>query len=134
MTNAVTQTSERGYGDVQAAERQSARPVYRPPTDVYETKDHIVVLADMPGVAPDALDITVEKRVLTIRGRAGDAEHPGYRRIYAEYGVGDFERAFTLSEDIDADGIEAELKDGLLRVTLPKAAPAKARRIDVKSA
>ena len=110
------------------------RPVYRPLTDIYETEDDVVLLVEMPGVAPGDFDVTLERRVLTIHGRAGDDRHDGYRRVYAEYGVGDYERTFTLSESIDPERIKAEHRQGVLSVTLPKAAPAKARKIEVKAA
>jgi HSP20 family protein len=109
------------------------RPTFMPPADIYETADNLVVLCEMPGVAPDAVDITLERRVLTIRGRSGTHEHAGYQRVYNEYTHGDYERTFTLSEDIDRDRIEASHKDGVLNLVLPKAAPAKARRIELRS-
>jgi len=109
------------------------RPTFVPPADIYETADNLVVLCEMPGVGPDAVDITLERRVLTIRGRGGTHEPAGYQRVYNEYTQGDYERVFTLSEDIDRDRIEAAHKDGVLNLVLPKAAPAKARRIQLKS-
>ena len=78
------------------------RPVFVPPADIYETGDNIVVLAEMPGVAPDGVDITLERRVLTIRGRSAVNDYAGYQRVYNEYADGDYERVFTLSENIDA--------------------------------
>jgi HSP20 family protein len=115
-------------------EAASERPVFVPPADIYETDDSIIVLCEMPGVASDAVDITLERRVLTIRGHGADQQHAGYQRVYTEYAGGDYERVFTLSEDIDRDRIEASAADGVLHLVLPKAAPAKARRIPLKSA
>jgi len=109
------------------------RPIFVPPADIYETGDNIVVLCEMPGVGPDAVDITLERRVLTIRGHSGGHEPAGYQRVYNEYADGDYERVFTLSEDIDRDRIEAAHRDGVLNLVLPKAAPAKARKIQLKS-
>ena len=86
----------------------------------------------MPGVAPDGVDITLERRVLTIRGRSAVNDRAGYQRVYNEYADGDYERVFTLSENIDRDRIEATLKDGVLQLVLPKAEAAKARRIELK--
>src|SRR3984893_9310027 len=114
-------------------DRIPSRPVFVPPSDIYETKDSIVVLAEMPGVAPDGVDITLERRVLTIRGRSAAAsEHAGYQRVYHEFANGDYELDFTLSENIDRDRIEARLKDGVLHLVLPKAETAKARKIELK--
>lgn len=111
----------------------STRPLFQPRTDIYETEDSIVVLADMPGVGPDSVDITFERRVLTIRGRVPTFEHDRYRQVYAEYGEGDYERVFTVSEDIDRDRIKATQKDGVLILVLPKAEQAKTRKITVQS-
>jgi HSP20 family molecular chaperone IbpA len=108
------------------------RPVFLPPADIYETGDNIVVLAEMPGVAPDGVDITLERRVLTIRGRNDVNDYAGYQRVDNEYDDGDYERVFTLSENIDRDRIEATLKDGVLNLVLPKADTAKARKIELK--
>ena len=114
-------------------ERTRTRRVYVPRTDIFETNDALVLVADMPGVAPDGLDVTLERRELTIRGRTQDAAPEGYSPVHREYEPGDYERAFTLSEDIDAGRIEARLRDGVLRLTLPKAGPAQARRIQVQA-
>ena len=118
---------------VERDQRAAPRPVFLPPADIYETRDNIVVLAEMPGVAPDGVDITLERRVLTIRGRSATSDHAGYQRVYNEYADGDYERAFTLSENIDRDRIEATLRDGVLHLILPKAETAKARKIEIKS-
>lgn len=115
-------------------ERMRDRPVYVPPTDIYETKDAIVLLAEMPGVASDGIDITLERQVLTIRGRGAAETHAGYRQVYAEYSEGDYERSFTLSTAIDQDRIEASQKDGVLRLVLPKAEAAKPRKIALRTA
>jgi len=117
----------------EAGQRMPSRPVFLPPADIYETDNSIVVMAEMPGVPPDGVEITLERRVLTIRGRSATNEHAGYQRVCNEYADGDYERVFTLSENIDRDRIEATLKDGILHLTLPKAEAAKARRIELKA-
>lgn len=119
---------------LEGGERTRARPVFTPRADIYETANNVVVLVDMPGVAPDGVDLTLEKRTLAIRGYAKERSHQSYRQVYAEYGVGDYERVFTLSDDIDRESIEASQKNGVLRLVLPKAAPAKARKIALKMA
>lgn len=108
------------------------RPVFVPRSDVYETGDSIVILAELPGVSPDHVDITLERRTLTVRGSTLDAVHEGYRRVYAEYDEGEYERVFTLPEEIDRDNIRAVHKDGVLKLELPKAEPVKAKRIEVR--
>jgi HSP20 family protein len=116
-----------------AGERTATRPTYIPPTDIYESPDSIVVLAEMPGVTPGGVDITLERRVLTIRGRAAQQQRRGYQQVYNEYADGDYERVFTLSEDIDRERISATHKDGVLHLVLPKAESAKARKIELKT-
>jgi HSP20 family protein len=117
----------------EAGQRNPPRPVFLPPADIYETKDSIVLLAEMPGVSTEGVDISLERRVLTIRGHSAANEHAGYQRVYNEYAGGDYERVFTLSENINRDRIEATLKDGVLQLVLPKAEPAKARKIELKA-
>jgi HSP20 family protein len=116
------------------AEHTRQRKVFMPRADIYETPDAIVVLADMPGVSDKTVDITLENGVLTIYGRV-EPQLPGNSRVaYAEYEIGDFQRAFTLSDEVDQNGIEAVVKNGELRLTLPKAGPAKTHKIPVKGA
>jgi HSP20 family molecular chaperone IbpA len=115
-------------------ERTQARKVFIPRVDICETKDAIVLLADMPGVDEKSIDITLEKNVLTLLGRVEPETYEGYRAACVEYDAGDYERAFTLSDEIDRDRIDASVKNGVLRLTLPKAEPVKLRKINVKSA
>ncbi len=115
-------------------ERTREARVYVPRTDIYETDDEIVLLADVPGADQDSIDITLEKNVLTINAYVDPPEREGYSPIFYEYGVGDYERSFTLSDEIDREKIEATVKDGVLRLVLPKAGPARTRKIEVKSA
>jgi HSP20 family molecular chaperone IbpA len=105
-----------------------------PPTDIYETKDGVVMLLDMPGADPESLDVTLEKRELTISARSMISAPQGYTPVYLEYREGNYERAFTLSDQVDSERIDAMLKDGVLRLNLPKAPAAQARKIEVKSA
>ena len=106
---------------------------YVPNTDIYETDNGLVLLVDMPGVRSDNADLSLERNVLTIRGRIDDKPPQGFSPVYREYEPGDFERVFTLSEDVDAGAIEAQAKDGVFRLFLPKAGPAQTRRIQVKA-
>lgn len=130
---ATTATGDvaRGYD---GGEATRSRPLFRPRADIYETEDSVFVLAEMPGVGPEDVDITLERGRLTIRGRTPDIAHEGYRQVYAEHGEGDYERVFSISEQIERDGIKASQKNGLLTLELPKVAPAKARKIKVESA
>jgi HSP20 family protein len=119
-------TSEEG-------ERTRDYPVYIPRADIYETDDLVTVIADMPGVDENAVDITLEKNTLTIRGFVKPETHEGYILSYAEYGVGDYERSFVLSNEIDREKIEATVKDGVLHLVLPKLGIVKVRKIKVKT-
>ena len=121
----------------QAGERaESTRnaPIFVPAADIYETEDALFLSLEMPGVSPDALNIMLDQRVLTISGQSRSSAPEGYSLTHHEYRDGDYERAFTLSEAIDNDKIEAELKEGVLRLKLPKSQPAPAKTINVKAA
>ena len=115
------------------SERTRTKPLYVPRTDIHETEDGLVVLADMPGVSSESVEVTLEKRILTIRGRSEDRPPERFSPAYLEYQAGDYERSFTLSEDIEAERIEAKLRNGVLRVFLPKAGPAQKKRIQVQA-
>ena len=114
-------------------ERTHEGPVFVPRVDIYETEHGLVVVADLPGVSPEGLEVTLEKRVLSIYGRVEEDAPEGYSQAYREYAVGDFERQFTLSGDFDINGIEANLKLGVLHLALPRAPEAAAKRIEVRS-
>ena len=113
-------------------ERTRNNSVYIPRADIYETDGQVFVIADMPGVDENSIDITLEKNTLTIRGFVDPENYPDYSLSYAEYGVGDYERSFVLSGEIDQDLIEASVKNGVLRLAMPKLGEAKARKIHVK--
>jgi len=110
------------------------RKIYLPRVDILETGDAIVLIADMPGVDEHSVTITLEKNVLTLTGEPEIEHFKGYNLALAEYDVGDYQRSFSLSDQIDGGKIDASVKNGVLRVTLPKAEPAKARKINVKAA
>jgi HSP20 family protein len=115
------------------AERTRDRPAFVPRADIYETETAIVVVADMPGVDETSVDITLEKGVLTINGTVEPEQPEEYSLVRAEYRVGDYVRSFSLSNEIDQESIEAALKDGVLRLTLPKITEAKTKKIAVKT-
>src|SRR6266478_3090851 len=101
-----------------------------PPVDIYETRDGLVVLADLPGVAKEALDVRVDNNVLTIRGQARHAVPSDV--AYREYDLVNFFRQFELNEKVDQQRITADLKCGVLTLHLPKAEAAKPRQIAVQ--
>jgi HSP20 family molecular chaperone IbpA len=109
------------------------RKRFAPRVDIYEVNDNVVLVADMPGVDETSIEITLEKDLLTIRGTVLLIEHEGYNLSYAEYRTGDYARTFTLSNDVDRSKIEATIRNGVLRLTLPKAESAKPKRIEVQT-
>jgi HSP20 family molecular chaperone IbpA len=128
------QTQKQEAEIMEGVERTRASRVYLPQVDIYSASDDIVILADMPGVAEKDIDITLEKDVLTINGYVSTADGPeGYELVHGEYGIGDYQRSFTLPDEVDRDNIEASLSNGVLRVTLPKAPEAQTRKITVKA-
>jgi len=106
--------------------------IFSPRFDIWENEDELMLYGDLPGVASEDLAIHFEKGELKIFGRVAP-RHATTEPLYAEYGVGDFQRAFTVSELIDAERISAELKNGVLTIHLPKCESVKPRRIEVKS-
>src|SRR6476619_4130648 len=117
--------------DTGAADNSDAGVVARPRVDILETEHEVLLIADMPGVRPTDVDVRFENGELTIHGRRTPS-NAGKKRALWEYEPAHYHRAFRLSEDVDADRIEAELKNGVRTVRLPKAEAAKPRRINVK--
>lgn len=110
-----------------------ARRVYTPAVDIVERKDDIVVTADMPGVDDKSVDITLEKNLLTIYGKV-EADFPERHVLYlSEYGLGDYQRVFTLTDEVDRDKIQATVKNGVLTIVLPKAEAIKTKKIAVRA-
>ncbi len=115
------------------AEETRSALVYSPDTDIYETKDAIMVVADMPGVDEKHVDIQLENDVLTLTGRSSAEDVQDMGLLYRGYSTGDYKRSFSLSEDVERDGIKARIKDGVLRITLPKARKNLPREIPVEN-
>ncbi len=109
-------------------------PGWTPPVDLYETADDYVLTAELPGLARDQIEIHAEDSRIVIRGArlAGpDRDIPCEQYHRVERGHGQFSRAFSLPEPIDVSGVTADLKDGVLTVTIPKSADRGTRRVDV---
>ncbi|MFM8323009.1 MAG: Hsp20/alpha crystallin family protein [Chloroflexota bacterium] len=132
--NAALEAEKQQSNTPDGAERTRDCACFTPRADIYELNDQIIIVADVPGAGEDSIEITLEKNVLTINAYVNFEAPQGYGLALAEYEVGDYQRSFTLSEELDRERIEATVKDGVLRVFLPKAAVAKARKISVKSA
>ena len=114
-----------------AQERTEAGKFYSPYTDIYETKDAVVVAMEVPGVGKPDIDIRLDKGVLTVSGNIDPHRYEGLEPIYSEYNVGNFVRTFTLSTKIDSDAISASVADGVLTVHLPKTPEPVAKRIAI---
>jgi HSP20 family protein len=119
-------------GNVAVAERTRNTVTYTPRFDIVETEGELVLYGDLPGVSKDNLDVRFENGQLTIQGKV-EPRHTEHQFLYGEYGIGDFYRSFTISEDIDAEKISAELHNGVLTLHLPKAEAVRPRKIAVKA-
>ena len=115
------------------AERTRAAKIYNPDVDIIEGKDRIIVIADMPGVNESSVDITLDDNVLTIYGKVDWNIPEKMKLTHAEYGIGDYQRVFTISGEINREKIEANVKDGVLRLTMPKNDAPKMRKIAVNA-
>lgn len=127
-TTTMTRPKDRSKEQTQNSNRSK---MFTPRFDIWEGEQALTLFGDLPGVEPADLDIQFENRLLTVRGRV--TRHvEADRYLQSEYEVGDFQRSFTIGEKIDAAGITAELKDGVLTLHLPKSEEAKPRRIEVQ--
>lgn len=127
------QTQKQEVQAVEGAERTRAMRCFVPKVDIFSEDDGIVILVEMPGVDENSVDINLEKNVLSINGYVSFDKPEGYELTYSEYSIGDFQRSFTLPDEIDNDHIKAKINNGVLRVFLPKAPEAQAKKITVKA-
>ncbi len=102
-----------------------------PYADIYETDDALAVVMEMPGVEKQDLDVGLENDVLRVNGRIHFSKYKDMEPVYAEYNVGHYARSFALSSTIDQEKISANLEDGVLTLTLPKAKHAQPRKIAI---
>jgi HSP20 family molecular chaperone IbpA len=128
------QVQEQEMVQSDGTERMRSQVNFIPRSDIYETKDNVVVTLDMPGASEDSIDITLEKNVLTINANSSLSAPGDFELAFAEFQAGDYERSFRLTDQINRDDIQALYKDGVLKLTLPKAEVAKPRKISVKAA
>lgn len=127
QTNPVVQNDKKN----ETIEQTRGNQFFVPLVDIYETDDELTLYADVPGVAPDQVDLRFENGELILQGRVPTEKRPG-RLIAGEYQEGDFYRVFRVHESIDAGRISAECSNGVLTVHLPKEEKAKPRKIAVK--
>lgn len=126
--------ADRAGTSPEPARRESPRDTLMPPVDIFEEGNALHVIADMPGVTRDSLDIEVDNNVLTLEGEVQLEMPEGIEAIYAEVRAQRFLRHFTLSHEIDADAIEARVDKGVLHLVLPKKHTHQRRRIEVQTA
>lgn len=130
MLNNETTSEPRG-SEVAKTEHTRSGEYYRPNVDIVETAEELLVLADVPGLRAEDLDINFEEGTLTLHGRVPPRQAEGTNYLVREYGVGDFYRSFQVSEHVDAARIHAEYADGVLTLHLPKTEAVKPRKIAV---
>ena len=114
-----------------AQESTTPMRAFMPIADIFETEEALTVVLEMPGVAKDNVDVNVENGLLTIEGRIEFTKYEGLRPVYTEYNIGPYRRSFRISNQVDQSKIEAEMKDGVVTLTLPKTEKAKPRRITI---
>ena len=114
------------------AEQTKPGPVFTPSVDIFETEKAITLLADMPGVKAEDLNVDLRDDTLTLTGEVNPSVKTPGEKVYVEYETGRYYRQFSLSEVIAQEKIDAQLMDGVLRLTLPKVEKATPRRIEVK--
>lgn len=131
MTTQITPQVNANTPAAPSTEAARPGPVFLPATDIYDTGNGLVLFAEIPGADPASIAVSFERSVLRIGAHSKKTAPTGHSLIHAEYRNGDYERAFTLPADVDAERIEATVKDGLLKVVLPKLAPPPARQIAV---
>ena len=131
----MTETHELAVRDkkelVSKEEKTVPGRFYVPYADIYETDDALTVAMEMAGVEKKDLSVALESDVLRVEGRIDFSRYEGMEPVYTEYNVGPYARSFALSSTIDQEKISAQLEDGVLTLTLPKAKQAPPRRIAI---
>ncbi len=130
--NTVTQTPDKSPANADAARAERNQGTLLPPVDVVEDASGITLYADMPGVAKDRVHLRVEAETLTLEGEMALVVPQGMEATHAEVQRSRYRRAFTLSKELDAEKVSAEMSHGVLRVRIPKAAHAQPRRVQVQ--
>jgi HSP20 family molecular chaperone IbpA len=129
---AAESTLARDGRETSETEHTRSGEFFRPNVDIFEKPEELVLVADMPGVKSDTIDVDFEDGTLTIFGKV-PSRHDEVDFVSQEYGVGNFYREFRVSEQVDASRINADYRDGVLTLHLPKAEAAKPRKIEVRA-
>jgi HSP20 family protein len=113
-------------------ERTRERVCFVPKTDIYETAEEIVIVADIPGVNKKSVDVSIENQILTINAYSSSTIPSGYDLVFGEYAPGDFQRTFRITSDVDHEKIKATVNQGELLIKIPKAEKAKVKKIPIE--
>jgi HSP20 family molecular chaperone IbpA len=119
--------------NVRRTEAPATDTVYLPVVDVWETSGEVRLMAELPGVDDRSVQVTVENGVLTIEGRTQVDKPEGHELIASEFALGRFRRDFTLSDEVNPEGIKARVRQGVLDLAIPRKEAAKARKIEVST-
>jgi len=133
MAETNTERKEVKQTGSSGVQQREPEVVLRPPVDIYEDSDGITLLADMPGVSRERLTIEVDKDMLVLEGDARFDMSEGMEALYADVRSTRYRRSFTLSGELETGQIDANLKDGVLSVRIPKRAEVRPRRIEVRA-
>ena len=125
--------SEAGLPGAAQEDVPKYRESFTPPIDIHEGPEGLILEADLPGAHERNLTIQLQDNVLSLHAQIDSSVPEGARLIHEEYRLGDYRRSFILSDEVDRDRISAELKNGVLRLFLPKADRSRMRRIEIKS-
>jgi len=132
MTNELEKKEKQEVGSTAAEQLQHSGPAYRPDVDIYVSDDAAVFIADMPGVGKGDVSIEVDETdSLVIRGKTSGKEPDA--AVIRQYHVGNYYRAFQLSDEYDKEKVSAKIENGLLEITIPKKEEAKPKRIAIKA-
>ena len=133
MSETTAETKDVTSREPDEARKNEPERSLLPPVDIFEDADGITLIADIPGVNKERLNLKVEKDSLTVEGEAKIDLPEGLEALHADVRATRYRRSFTLSSELESDAIEASLKDGLLRIRIPKRAEVKPRRIEVRT-
>jgi len=126
--------NEKSNGPSNGGNAINVTPTCAPRTDIVETADRVTLYMDVPGADPDSLDVTLDRRILSITARVVSSVPPGYAPVHLEFRDGHYERRFAFSESMDGDHIDATLKDGVMRLDIPKLKDSPKKKVVVRSA
>ncbi|MBV9122752.1 MAG: Hsp20/alpha crystallin family protein [Planctomycetes bacterium] len=132
MADNKLQTNRKEQSPANVPEHTRGGNFFTPRVDIFETDKELIVYADMPGVRPEDVDLNYERGELVLHGRLQERPRPG-QALLQEYGEGDYYRVFQIHESIDSSKIEAQCKNGVLVIHLPKVAAAQPRKVSVTS-